>query len=74
MRRKWQEALDALERLKQDGFIDSYFKPSKVASVTIYAPIELGPYSLAEVYAWIDGCEAMGAAAWPTPARVTVDR
>jgi hypothetical protein len=65
MRRSWREVIAALTSLEEQGFIDSWIKLRKVASVTILAGVEFGPYTLAEAYAWCDGCEAMGAAVWP---------
>lgn len=69
MRRKWRHVTDALLNLKEQGFIEGYLKERKVASVTIFmgGDVRLGPYSLAEAYAWLEGCEAMGAAAWKLP-------
>lgn len=75
MRRSWKVALTALERLREQGFIYGYTKVRKVACVTIHPAegMNTGPYSLPEAYAWIDGCEAMGAAAWRGPAGESAD-
>jgi hypothetical protein len=63
--RRWSEVTRALSNLKSQGFIADY-GPRGPGGVTVLVAegVECGPYSIKEAYAWIEACEAMGAAAW----------
>ena len=51
---------DRLRRLQTDGFISEWGKHGR--RFVIVAGATFGPYTRNEAEAWLDGCEAMGAA------------
>jgi hypothetical protein len=51
---------DRLRRLRADGFIKEWGTQGR--RFLIVAGATFGPYTRRETDAWLDGCEAMGAA------------